>query len=64
MHGAWSDPAFTRDPRDDGLWRVDPRQTPASELRLKHSDTCGCDECLDAADADSNEQYWRAKIGK
>ena len=59
-----SDPNFTRDPRDDGLWRVDPRQTPASELRLKHSDTCGCDECLDAADADSNEQYWRAKIGK
>ena len=59
-----SDPNFTRDPRDDGLWRVDPRQTPASELRLKHSDTCGCDACLDEADAESNERYWRAKIGK
>eukprot|EP00936_MAST-01D_sp_MAST-1D-sp1_P002911 g2911.t1 len=59
-----NDPNFTRDPRDDGLWRVDPREMPASELRLKHPDTCGCDECLDQADAESNERYWRAKIGK
>ena len=35
-----------------------------TELRLKHSDTCGCDACLDEADAESNERYWRAKIGK